>query len=331
MKPQKKRQIASTYRSLPDLLNELLAIIAGFLDNDGFSTIASLALTCRTTNSFFNHMLYKIDAESSNPAALSWGALTGSLNCMKYAMEAGTPVDQIFRLGFVYDQPKSHFQRELQSHTCGLQLSDSWTFTRHTEVDGDKTSWGTALHFATAANQLDAARLLLKAGASLQGRSFGLCSMSGPGESCVHCLESAAKEFFPMHTAVCHGHKEVIELFLRHGASTFCITDSAEEDPLRSTQCWVDPDDPESTMATPHATALHIAASLGRIDLVEMFARDSYIFVNKTDCDGRTPLYYAALGIPKQPPGSNPETGITGRKPGCPRRHGLPAHYPLRG
>ncbi|EAA32466.2 ankyrin [Neurospora crassa] len=313
-------------RSLPDLPNELLLIIADILGHD-FSTLASLAATCRKLKPFFSRMLYRLDARSGNPTALAWGALTGNIRCMKSAMEQGTNVGQMSRFSFHTGKPKSHFERELDSHSCRLHPCDPPTFTRHAEIPGsmEKILWGTALHFAAVANQVAAAELLIKTGAGFRERSFGLCSMSDHGEACAHSLESCPKEFFPMHTAVCYGNKDMIELFLSRGAYAFYIADSPEDasdDPddglpedgeeLKSLQGveeeeppgnpeWVQPgpDKPDDDSGTPHATALHIAASLGRGDLVEFFAGKSGILMNATDCDGHTPLHYAAHAMLK--------------------------------
>ncbi|KAK3501415.1 ankyrin repeat-containing domain protein [Neurospora crassa] len=276
MDSRKLSQPATT--SLPDLPNELLLIIADILGHD-FSTLASLAATCRKLKPFFSRMLYRLDARSGNPTALAWGALTGNIRCMKSAMEQGTNVGQVSRFSFYPDQPKSHFERELNSHSCRLHASCGVT----------------ALHFAAVANQVAAAELLIKAGAGFRERSFGLCSMSDHGEACAHSLESCPKEFFPMHTAVCYGNKDMIELFLSRGAYVFYIADSPED-------ASDDPDDglPEDGEG-PHATALHIAASLGRGDLVEFFAGKSGISLNATDCDGHTPLHYAAHAMLKHP------------------------------
>ncbi|KAK3499463.1 ankyrin repeat-containing domain protein [Neurospora hispaniola] len=183
------------------------------------------------------------------------------------------------------------------------------------------------LHFAAVANQVAAAELLIKAGAGFRERSFGLCSMSEHGEACAHSLESCPNEFFPMHTAVCYGHKDMIKLFLSRGADAFYIADSPEDasdnpddglpedgEELESVQGveeeeppenpeWVQPgrDEPDDDPGTPHATALHIAASLGRGDLVEFFAGKSGISMNATACDGHTPLHYAAHAMLKHP------------------------------
>ncbi|EGO60985.1 hypothetical protein NEUTE1DRAFT_134968 [Neurospora tetrasperma FGSC 2508] len=119
----------------------------------------------------------------------------------------------------------------------------------------------------------------------------------------------------------------MIKLFLSRSAYTFYVADSPEDasdDPddglpedgeeLESLQGveeeeppenpeWVQPgpDEPDDDPGTPHATALHIAASLGRGDLVEFFAGKSGISMNATDCDGHTPLHYAAHAMLKHP------------------------------
>ncbi|KAJ4416738.1 hypothetical protein N0V85_002154 [Neurospora sp. IMI 360204] len=76
-----------------------------------------------------------------------------------------------------------------------------------------------------------------------------------------------------------------------------------EEEPPENPEWFqLGPDEPDDDqLGTPHATALHIAASLGRIDLVEFFAGKNGIFMNATDCDGRNPLHYAAHAMLKHP------------------------------
>ncbi|KAK3351118.1 hypothetical protein B0H65DRAFT_537301 [Neurospora tetraspora] len=323
-------------RSLPDLPNELLFMIADILGDD-FLTFASLARTCRELNPFSIQMLYTLDAKSGNPTVLAWGALTGNLKCMKLAIQHGTPVDQVSQFSFRSGQHRTLVERELNSFSYGLRQTDPSTFMRHAEVpeNREKTLWGTALHFAALSNQVAAAKLLIQAGAGFYKRSFGLCSMSGYGEACSHSLESCPTEFFPMHTAVCYGHKDMIKLFLRHKASAFYIADSMEDDsndsedelsqddpaedglpqgneefePLQGVEGEEPPEDPEwgpdepedEEPGTPQVTTLHIAASLGRIDLVEFLAGKNGISVNATDCDGRNPLHYAAHVMLKHP------------------------------
>ncbi|KAK3950316.1 ankyrin repeat-containing domain protein [Pseudoneurospora amorphoporcata] len=315
------QQSQPAFISLLALPNELLFMIADYLGDD-YTTFASLARTCRALNPVATYLLYTLDAKSTNPTVLAWGALTGNLECMELAIQHGAP-------------------RELNSFSYGLRQTGPSSFLRHVEFseNQEKILWGTALHFAALSNQVAAAELLIEAGAGFYERSFGLCSMSGYGEACSYSLESCPAEFFPMHTAVCYGHRDMIKLFLRHHASLFYITDKMEDDaggsdvelsqqdPAEDGMPQADwheisqdvlnewfqevegeeaPEDPEwqsedEDPGTPQVTALHIAASLGRTDLVEFLAGESGISVNATDCDGRCPLHYAAHAVLKHP------------------------------
>ncbi|KAK1774739.1 hypothetical protein QBC45DRAFT_489476 [Copromyces sp. CBS 386.78] len=334
------QQSQPAFTSLPALPNELLFMIADYLGDD-YTTFASLARTCRALNPVATYLLYTLDAKSTNPTVLAWGALTGNLECMELAIQHGAPVNQVSQFSFRPGQHRTLIERELNSFSYGLRQTDPSSFLRHVEFseNQEKILWGTALHFAALSNQLAAAELLIEAGAGFYERSFGLCSMSGYGEACSHSLESCPAEFFPMHTAVCYGHRDMIKLFLCHHASLFYITDKMEDDaggsdaelsqqdpaedgmpqadwheiPQDVLNEWFQevegeepPEDPEwqsedEDPGTPQVTALHIAASLGRTDLVEFLAGESGISVNATDCDGRCPLHYAAHAVLKHP------------------------------
>lgn len=330
--PQQSQQ---AFRSLDDLPDELLEMIADYVGND-YITLAGLARTCWKAYRVFNHVLYTKDIKSNN-TALAWGALTGHIKGMERAIGYGAQVDQCSYFSFLPGQRMTIFERELNSYSYGLVQTDPSRFLRHPEFSGPHgVVWGTALHFAAVSNQVAAAEWLLDAGAWLREQSSGLCSMLGIGENCCHSLESRPAGFYPMHTALCYGHKDMIELFLRRNGHLEIIADTFEEragqaetvlsqldevpeeisdqgiwDPVPEADWgeWIgdlfeaevdefpgivdwesEPDDP----GPPQVTGLHIAASLGRADLIEFVAKNSDIPVNKTDCDGRNPLHYAA-------------------------------------
>ncbi|CCC09006.1 hypothetical protein SMACR_03165 [Sordaria macrospora] len=266
---------------------ELVRMIVDLLSDD-MSTLAALAQTCSFFGYECTHNIYEADAESENPIALSWGALTGNLSVMQKAVDYGTSVTQRSYFTCQPGQRKGVFLRELESHTLDMSPTDPATFMRLADMpNGPQTSseryfWGTPLHFAVLANRPKAALWLIRRNlATLQRGSFGLCSVYGCGEICWHpMLLETYHQSLPMHTAVCYGRKDIAKILLRYGASP---TDYQEHNQVKQQAGGF------------QITALHVAAISGRADLVQLFVEEAGIPVNVTDATGQSPLHYAAM------------------------------------
>jgi ankyrin repeat protein len=119
--------------------------------------------------------------------------------------------------------PVDAWDRLMLGESVGLPAPDSWS------PDGF-----TALHLAAFAQNLDAARTLLEAGADpnaiatasfAQVSPLGTAANFGAVEIAALLLEHGADTeatadhgFTPLHAAAANGNKELVELLLAHGA-----------------------------------------------------------------------------------------------------------------
>ncbi|KAK0715956.1 ankyrin repeat-containing domain protein [Lasiosphaeris hirsuta] len=137
----------------------------------------------------------------------------------------------------------------------------------------------TAIHLAAQAGHNDIINILVDSGANLHNTAIHLCECV-PIYGLLNATESPEpnplhQTWSTLHIAICHGRSETAQLLLSRGAS-----------PVMNTA--------RDSMDSPCPTALHHAAAMGLVDVVQYLV-DNGIQTDIDICDHKTltPFYHA--------------------------------------
>ncbi|KAF2893544.1 hypothetical protein ILUMI_12632, partial [Ignelater luminosus] len=178
----------------------------------------------------------------------------------------------------------------------------------HVDVKDTKMGW-TALHYAAAYNQGEAAALLLSKGANIEAKGYMedtplICALGGGYQKIVDMLlakgaDIETKAFdnqTPLMLSVIFRSKDMVELLLSRGANV----NARDKDDYSILDCAVKQGHKQivtlllSKECEISTVSLQLAAQYGHIDLIELFlSLDVYIDVKDTK-EGWTALHYAA-------------------------------------
>jgi ankyrin repeat protein len=250
--------LAATKRDhLSRLPNEILHEICDILQDRPGEYTAAPAVLCqasRTLKAAFEERLYTHNVRHQNSSALFWGAFNGSISTMEKVVSRGASID---------DQG-SH--RSVSLELLPKICPDCEDCMRSTPMTAVMTNVrGTALHYAAAGGQDQAALWLFRAGAQLDVAATGFCGCRG-----LHTDLPEFPRWTVLHTAICHGKITTAEALIRLGAGVF-------RDPDTDT------------------TALHSAAYVGSHHLVKLLLEThGSDQVTAQASSGLTPLHYAA-------------------------------------
>ncbi|KAI1372852.1 ankyrin repeat-containing domain protein [Hypoxylon crocopeplum] len=133
------------------------------------------------------------------------------------------------------------------------------------------------LHIAARRGNDEIIDLLLQHGANIHAISGGYCNCHFPTEisSMYHGLVAHSPIWYPLHTAICHGHESTARLLISRGASINVSPQTIGSD-IR------------------HVTALHSACYSGMLSITKFLVREGIQpEIDAEDCSGASPLAYA--------------------------------------
>jgi len=138
------------------------------------------------------------------------------------------------------------------------------------------------LHLAARAGHNHIIDLLLERGADINSGSEWLCDCSRQ-QGLLNSVESPdmspdPPKWSPLHLAICHSHVATAKLLLARGASHLMELENTQHG---------------SAYVPGSATALHQAAAVGLVDLVEYLVKDCRIDVDVQHAKKLTPFYHA--------------------------------------
>ncbi|KAK3687995.1 ankyrin repeat-containing domain protein [Podospora appendiculata] len=228
----------------------------------------ALNLTNKFMNRLVTRIIYSDEVKHGTSRCLFFGAEAGNLNTLAHALQAGADVNK-------YGLPVIGFLSSSDLANIDMSTYKVHALTTEARVE-DWTPSGTALNFAAQQGQYDAVVWLLEHGAHIDAPSFNLCpckSMkSDPAALVRTCTYPILwPRWRALHLAICSQKPRIAKLLIDRGA-----------------RLQLD------NVVDKHHKALHSAASMGLISIIDCLAAKPDFDVNQRDAFGYTALHYAA-------------------------------------